>query len=70
MMDKLMEKLMESATTMCMPKLEEIAKVRKSELEEMRAKVRSDPEQVEKWFEKEIAKLGNIDVADMLGKIK
>jgi 3-methyladenine DNA glycosylase AlkD len=70
MMDKLMEKLMESATTVCMPKLEEIAKVRKSELEDMKVKVRSHPEQVEAWFEKEIAKLGNIDVAEMLGKVK
>jgi 3-methyladenine DNA glycosylase AlkD len=70
MLDKLMEKLMENVTTMCMPKLEEIAKVRKNELEEMKVKVRSDPEQVEKWFEKEILKLDNMDVTEMLGKIR
>ena len=57
---------MESATAAYMPRLEEMAKARKAELEEMKAKVQSDPDMVESWFDKEIAKLGNMDVKDMM----
>ena len=61
-----MDRLMESATAAYMPRLEEMAKARKAELEEMKAKLRSDPDMVESWFDKEIAKLGNMDVKDMM----
>jgi hypothetical protein len=66
MLDRFMDRLMESATAAYMPRLEEMAKARKAELEEMKAKVRSDPDMVESWFDKEIAKLGNMDVKDMI----
>lgn len=66
MLDKFMDRLMESATAAYMPRLEEMAKARKAELEEMKAKLRSDPDMVESWFDKEIAKLGNMDVKDMM----
>jgi len=66
MLDRFMDRLMESATAAYMPRLEEMAKARKEELEEMKAKVRSDPDMVEAWFDKEIAKLGNLDVKDMM----
>jgi hypothetical protein len=66
MLDRFMDRLMESATAAYMPRLEEMAKARKAELEEMKAKVRSDPDMVESWFDKEIAKLGNMDVKDMM----
>lgn len=66
MMDRFMDRLMESAAAAYMPKLEEMAKARKTELEEMKSKVRASPEEVEAWFDKEIDKLGNMDVKDMM----
>lgn len=61
-----MEKMIESATSAYLPKVEEKAEVRKAELEEMKAKVRTDPEQVEEWFNKEIDKLQNIDIKEIM----
>ena len=66
MMDRFMDKLMESAAAAYMPKIEEMKKARKAELEEMRAKVKTDPDQVEAWFDKEIGKLDNTDVKEMM----
>ena len=66
MMDRFVDKLMESAAAAYMPKIEEMKKARKAELEEMRAKVRTDPDQVEAWFDREIGKLDNMDVKDMM----
>ena len=61
-----MEKIIESATSAYLPKVEEKARVRKVELEELKAKVRSNPEQVEEWFDKEIEKLQNIDIKQIM----
>jgi hypothetical protein len=66
MLDKFMEKMIESATSAYIPKVEEKAKARKGELQEMKAKVRTNPEQVEEWFDKEIDKLENIDVKEIV----
>ena len=66
MMDKFMDKLIESATSAYMPKVEEMAKTRKAELEEVKAKVRTNPEQVEAWLEKEIEKLQNMDIKEIM----
>jgi hypothetical protein len=66
MLDKFMEKMIEGATSAYLPKLEEKAKARKAELEEMKLKVRSNPEEVEEWFEKEIDKLQNINIKDIM----
>jgi hypothetical protein len=66
MLDKFMEKMIEGATSAYLPKLEEKAKARKAELEEMKLKVRTNPEQVEEWFEKEIDKLQNINIKDVM----
>ena len=64
-----MDKLMESATSAYLPKLEEMAETRKAELLEIKSKVRTDPDQVEAWFDKEIGKLSNMDIKDMMNKI-
>ncbi len=61
-----MEKMIESATSAYLPKLEEKAKAREAELEEMKVKVRTNPEQVEQWFDKEIQKLKNIDIKEIM----
>ena len=66
MLDKFMEKLMEGATSAYMPKVEAMAKARKAELEEFKIKVRTNPEQVEAWFDKEIEKLQNMDIEEIM----
>ncbi|MDQ3854183.1 MAG: hypothetical protein M3299_15285 [Thermoproteota archaeon] len=66
MLDKFMEKMIEGATSAYLPKLEEKAKARKAELEEMKLKVRTNPEQVEEWLDKEIDKLQNIDIKEIM----
>jgi 3-methyladenine DNA glycosylase AlkD len=66
MLDKFMEKMMESAASAYLPRVEEKARARKSELEEIKMKVRTNPEQVEEWFDKEIDKLQNINIRDIM----
>jgi hypothetical protein len=66
MLDKFVEKMIEGATSAYLPKLEEKAKARKAELQEMKVKVRINPEQVEEWFDKEIDKLENIDIKEIM----
>ena len=61
-----MEKMIESATSAYMPKVEEKAKLRKAELEELKVKVRTNPEQVEEWFDKEIDNLENLDIKEIM----
>ncbi len=66
MLDKFVDRLMEGAAAACLPRLEEMAKARKTELEEMKAKVRADPQQVEAWFDREMEKLGSVDVKEIM----
>lgn len=66
MLDKFMEKMIETATSAYVPKVEEKAKARKAELEDMKAKVRTNPQQVEEWFDKEINRLQNIDIREIM----
>jgi len=47
MLDKFVDRLMESATLYYMPQIEEMARARKAELEEMKVKVRTSPGEVE-----------------------
>ncbi len=61
-----MEKMIESATSAYVPKVEEKAKARKAELQEMKVKVRTNPEKVEEWFDKEIDKLEKIDIKEIM----
>jgi hypothetical protein len=69
MFDNLTKRLMESAAESYMPRLEALANERKAKLKEMRAKVRTHPEEVEAWLEKEIGKVGDIDPTKILDKI-
>ncbi len=61
-----MDRLVESAALAHAPRLEEMVRARKVELEEMNAKVRISPDQAEAWFDKEIEKLQNMDVKDII----
>ena len=56
MLDKFTEKLLESAMSAYSPKLEELSKERVSELERMKAQIRTNPDEVESWFDNEIKK--------------
>ena len=58
--------MIESATSAYLPRVEEKAKARKEELEEMKLKIRTNPEQVEEWFDKEVDKLQNIDIKEIM----
>lgn len=70
MLDKFTERLLQNALSGYSPKLHEISKLRVDELASTKAKVRTHPEEVEAWFDTEIAKAGNIDVSEILKKIK
>jgi hypothetical protein len=70
MFDGFTEKILENAMSEYKPRLEEISKLRVDELAVIKAKVRTHPEEVEAWFDMEIVKAGNIDVSDILKKIK
>lgn len=64
-----MDRLMESAASAYMPRIEEMAELRRKELVEIKSKIRSEPEAVEAWFDTEIDKVGKIEPKDLLGKI-
>ncbi|WP_148681324.1 hypothetical protein [Candidatus Nitrososphaera gargensis] len=66
MMDKFIDRLMESAASAYAPRLEEMTRARKAELEEIRSKVKTSPDQVEAWFDKEIEKLQKMDVKEIM----
>ena len=64
-----MDRLIESTTSAYMPRLKQLAEQRYSELTDMRSKVRTDPEQVEAWFDNEIKKISEIDIKDLISKV-
>ena len=70
LLDKWMEKMMESAASAYMPKLESIAEERRAELSTMKSRIRSNPEEVERWFDQQIEKLNGMNVADMLNMVR
>ena len=61
--------MLQSAASAYMPQLGSIAETRRAELTEIKSKIRSNPEEVEAWFDKEIDKVGKMDVTDMLNKL-
>ena len=70
MLDRFTEKLIESAVSSYMPRLQEMSAGRLDELERMKAKVRSEPSEVEAWFDREMAKARDMDINGVLKKIK
>ena len=70
MLDKWMEKMLQSAASAYMPQLGSIADSRRAELIEIKSLIRTKPEEVEAWFDKEIEKVGKMDVSDMLNKLR
>jgi hypothetical protein len=70
MFDKFTEKLIENAVSSYMPKFQEISSDRIAELACMKAKVRTSPDEVEAWFDKEVVKARDMDLDGILKKIK
>ena len=70
MIDRFTEKMLENAMSGYRPRLEEISKMRVDDLVAVKAKVRTHPEEVEAWFDTEITKAGNIDVSEILKKLR
>ena len=69
MLDNWMGKLLQNAVSSYMPQLESIRETRKAELISMKELVRSKPEEVEAWFDKEIEKLNSMNVQDMMSNL-
>jgi hypothetical protein len=69
MLNRFMEKLLESATTTYLPKFEEMAKTKAVELAVMKDKIRTNPEEVELWFDNEIKKISNVDIKNLIGEV-
>jgi vacuolar-type H+-ATPase subunit E/Vma4 len=69
MLENWMEKLMQNAVSAYMPKIESMRESRKAELEALKEAVRSKPEEVEAWFDKELKKLESMNVSDMMSNL-
>ena len=58
--------MIENTTSVYLPKVEEKAKARKEELEQIKSMIRLNPERVEQWIDKEIEKLSSIDIKQIM----
>jgi hypothetical protein len=70
MIDKIMERMLQNVASAYIPKFKDIANAKAHELASMKEKVRTCPEEVEAWFDKEIEKVSNLDIADFVEKMK
>jgi hypothetical protein len=61
--------MLQSAASAYMPQLGSMAESRKKELIEMKSSIRANPEEVEAWFDKEIEKVGKMNIGDILNKL-
>lgn len=57
----MIDKIIENAMAAYMPRLAKLREERAAELASLKEKVRSNPEEVEEWFDREIEKLGKMD---------
>jgi hypothetical protein len=69
MLDKIMDRLKETAANAYMPRIEGVAELRRKELVEMKSKIRSEPYAVEAWFDIEIDKIAKLDPKDLFSRI-
>jgi len=69
MLDKIMDRLTETAANAYMPRIEGVAELRRKELVEMKSKIRSEPYAVEAWFDIEIDKIAKLDPKDLFSRI-
>ena len=69
MFNNILERILQNVASQYMPKLQNIACTRANELTVMKGKVRTSPVEVEAWFDKEIEKLRNVDLSDLIEKM-
>ncbi|WP_420545479.1 hypothetical protein [Nitrosopumilus sp.] len=60
MLEKILEKALEHNSFLG-NRIQSLSESRKNELELMKSKIRTSPQEVEEWFEKEIAKISNLN---------
>ena len=70
MFDNFMERILVSVASQYIPKLQNITSVRADELTVMKEKIRTSPEEVEAWFDKEIGRVRNVDMLGLINKLK
>jgi hypothetical protein len=68
MLESFTKQILEKALSGYTSGLESMAQARAAELASIKSKVRSNPEEVEAWFERELEKVNGIDVSEMLRK--
>ena len=69
MFNNILERILQNGSSQYMRKLQNIACTRANELTVMKGKVRTSPVEVEAWFDKEIEKLRNVDLSDLIEKM-
>jgi hypothetical protein len=69
MFDNFVERILLNVASQYVPKLLYVACTRANELTLMKAKIRTSPDEVEAWFDKEIEKVRNMDMSDLIGKL-
>lgn len=69
-MFNLTERLVEGVASAYSSQIEAVSKVRVDQLAEIKSKIRTNPDEVEAWFDKEIARIGKIDLSDLLRSMK
>ena len=60
MFDQLTKKMLETAFSSYMPRIQELAQRRTEELKDIKSRIRTEPEKVEEWFDEEVRKAHNI----------
>jgi 3-methyladenine DNA glycosylase AlkD len=69
-MFNLTERLVEGVASAYSSQIEAISKIRADQLAEIKSKIRTNPDEVEAWFDKEIARISKIDLSDLLRNMK
>lgn len=66
MFESFVNQLVESALASRKSELEAMANARAAELASVRSKVRSQPEEVEAWLDREIEKISSMNIGNLL----
>jgi hypothetical protein len=69
LLDKFTERMVEMALSNYMPTIQKAKEQRVAELESLKSYIRSEPEKVEEWFDREIEKTKNIGSSELLKQL-
>jgi hypothetical protein len=70
MFDNFMERMLVNVVSQYISKLQNIACIRAGELTDIKEKIRTSPDEVEAWFDKEIERVRNVDISGLVDKLK